>query len=80
MMSIKEVKEMPGRREHASLQTLLREFMTQNVKYVEVIGTVKHYRSIGVARGVIGTAAKRLELPIKVHRRNDKIYLERTDM
>lgn len=78
-MTIKVVDAIPERRRSKhKLQMFLKEFLDSGIRYAEVIWSDIDYKHIRSAYENIWRAVKRdYKLSIKVHRRGDKIYLER---
>lgn len=74
------VNELPKRCSKKSLKHVFAEFIAMNVKYARVDLTQFDYKSPAVAAQVLGLASRRHCVDIKVHKVNDEIYFERTDM
>ena len=63
-----------------SLRLYFDKFMDMNVKYVAVKFDIYDYVNANSAYVCFRNAVKRHIYPIKVYKRNDQIYLERTDI
>lgn len=68
------------KRENFKLKVIFNEFIAMNVKVAKVNLDPDDYKSITVARSVLGNAAKRHDVPVKVRLRNGEIYFVRKDM
>lgn len=81
-MKFVKVDEVPriAIRRHARLKEDWQEFMAMNVKAVKVDLTKYNYKSVSVARQVMGKSIERWGFPIDIFRRGDEIYLVRRDM
>ena len=79
-MKFVPVEKLPDKVAKKSLKHAFAEFMAMNVKFAKVDITQFDYKSPAVARNVLGVAAKRHCVDIKVHIRNNEVYFERTDM
>lgn len=74
------VNELPERCRKKPLKHVFEEFIAMNVKFARVDLTRFDYKTPTVAAQVLGVACKRHCVDIKVHRVNDEVYFERTDM
>lgn len=79
-MKFVPVNDLPKVCKKKALKHVLAEFMAMNVKYARVDLTQFDYKSPAVAAQVLGVASRRHCVDIKVHKRKDEIYFERTDM
>lgn len=79
-MKFVPVESLPNRRMKKSLSVLFKEFMAMNVKIAKVDLNEQDYKSPRIARSVLGNAAKRHCVSVKVCIRDDEIYFVRTDM
>lgn len=79
-MKFVPMESLPGRKQKKPLAVLFKEFIAMNVKIVKVDLNEHDYKSPKIARSVLGLAAKRHCVPVKVCMRDDEIYFVRTDM
>lgn len=81
-MKLKAVDNVPEwfRRPRYKLEAVFEEFMRMNVKVVKVDLKEGEYKTPKAAYTVLYKAAKRYAVPVKVHKRADDIYFERTDI
>lgn len=79
-MKFTEVKEIPKARGRNNLQLLIKEFMSQNIKYARVDLKEGEYSCMKVAYASLFEAIRKSEEPVKVRKRGNELYLVRTDI
>jgi hypothetical protein len=86
-MTFEQVDGIPKSEKHAivscekkKLSAYLDGFMKMGVKYARVKINEYDYSNINTAYLCIKNGVKRQQYPIKVCRRNNQLYLERTDI
>lgn len=79
-MTFVEVKGLPERRAKKSVITFLNEFMSTNVKFVEVKLEKGEYKSVSSALSSFIKTIKTQAYPINARMINNKLYLERKDI
>ena len=77
-MKFKKVDEIPaGRRERGENEKLMRDFMLSGYRMAEL--ELDENQEAKVVANVLYSVVRRKALPIKVARRDGKVYLVRTD-
>lgn len=71
--------DIVAKRPKYKLEADLTEFVRMNVQAVKVPWE-GHYKSANVAANVMEVAIRRHSMPIRVMRRDNEVYLIRTDM
>ena len=80
-MTFTKVEKVPEqRRACKNLIRFLTQFMAENIKIAEVRFTEHDYKSAKVAQTSMIYAIKRERLPIKTVKREERLFLVRTDM
>lgn len=80
MKFVKCDAEFVERRTKKNLKVYFKEFISSNIKTAKVEFNKGDYKNIEVAYSVIQVAVKRHGFPIKVHKIDDAVYLERIDI
>lgn len=68
------------KRENFKLKTIFKEFIAMDIKVARVDLDPDDYKNPAVARNVLGNAAKRHSVPVKVKISDGVVYFIRTDM
>lgn len=79
-MTFIQVDNLPERRGRKDLRGFLKEFMTEDIKMAKINLNVMDYKCPRHCYNALHTSIKTGGFPIKVHMRNDEIYLVRTDL
>ena len=76
-MKLVDVKEIPKRTAKHHLQKMLADFMESDSSIVMIELNAGEYKSASVCCNCLRVAIKRMRFPIKVHIRNQRVYMKK---
>lgn len=74
-MKLVAVEQVPEVKKYHKLQEMLKQFADSNAEVVKIDFDDGEYKSLDVARNVLGVAVKNSKRPIRVMKRGNDIYL-----